>query len=81
MYADDLVVYSESEEDLRVTVGLLLKVCRRRGLKVNADKSNVMVLNGEESLEYEIYVNRIHLRHFLEFICFGVIRYRGGKVW
>ena len=33
--------------------GVLL-VCRRRGLKVNAGKSKVMVLCGEEELEYEV---------------------------
>ena len=49
LYADDLVLCSESE-DLRVTVG----VCKRRDLKVNADKSKVMVFNGEEGLEYEV---------------------------
>ena len=32
-------------------VGQFVEVCRRRGLKVNAGKSKVMVLNGEEGLE------------------------------
>ena len=35
-----------------------VEVCRRRGLKVNSDKSNVMVLGGEEGLECEIRVDR-----------------------
>ena len=39
LYADDL------EEDLRVMVGWFVEVCRRRGLKLNACKSKVMVLN------------------------------------
>ena len=50
LYADDLVLCGESEEDLRVMVGQFAKVCRRRGLKVNAGKSKMMVLNGEEGL-------------------------------
>ena len=33
------------EEDLKAMVAT---VCRRRGLKVNAGKTKVMVLNGEE---------------------------------
>ena len=49
LYADDLVLCDESEEDLRVMVGRFSEVCRRR-LKVNADRSEVMVLNGEEGL-------------------------------
>ena len=48
LYADELVLCGESEEDLKVMVGQFAEVCRRRGLKVNAGKSNVMVLNGED---------------------------------
>ena len=33
LYADDLVLYVESEEDLKAMVGRFIKVCRRRGLK------------------------------------------------
>ena len=50
LYVDDLFLCGESEEDLSVMVGLFAEVCRRRGLKVNAGKSKVMVLNGEEGL-------------------------------
>ena len=46
LYADDLVLYGESEEDLRAMVGRFAEGCRRRGLKVNAGKSRVMVLGG-----------------------------------
>ena len=50
LYADELVLCGELEEDLRVMVGWIAKVCRR-ALKVNAGKSKGMVLNGEEGLE------------------------------
>ena len=36
LYADNLVLYGESEEDLRAMVEWFVEVCRRRGLKVNA---------------------------------------------
>ena len=45
LYADDLVLCGESEEEVRAMVGWSAEVCRRRGLKVNAGKSKVMVLN------------------------------------
>ena len=45
MYADDLVLCGESEEDLRAVVRRFAEVCRKRGLKFNIDKSKVMVLN------------------------------------
>ena len=41
----------EVEEELRAMLGRLVEVCRRRDLKVNAGKSKVMVLGGEEGLE------------------------------
>ena len=53
-------------------VGWFAEVCRRIGLKINAGKSKVMVLNGEERLECEVLVDGIHLEHVLEFeVCFG----------
>ena len=48
LYADDLVLHGESEEDMRAMVGLCVEVCRRRGLKVNVGKRKVMVLGGED---------------------------------
>ena len=41
LYADDLVLCGESEEDIRAMVGDFAGVCRR-GLKVNAGKSKVI---------------------------------------
>ena len=48
LYAYDLVLCGESEEDLRAMVPSFYKVCRKRGLKVNVGKSKVMLLGGEE---------------------------------
>ena len=50
LYADDFVLCGESEEDLKAIMGRFVEVCRRRGLKVNASKSKVMLLGGEEAL-------------------------------
>ena len=44
-------------------MGRFAVVCRRRGLKVNAGKSKVMVLGGEEGLECEGCVDGIRLEH------------------
>ena len=48
LYADDLVLCGESEEDLRAMVGRSVEVCRRRGLKVNTSKRKLMMLGREE---------------------------------
>ena len=63
LYEDDFVLYGESEEDLRAMVGCFAEVCRRGGLKVNAGKSKVMGLGGEEGIECEVCVDGIHLEH------------------
>ena len=47
LYSDDLILCGESDENLRLIVGWLAEVCRRRGLKVNQGKRKVVVLNGE----------------------------------
>ena len=42
-------------------------MCRRRGLRVNAVKSKVVVLNGDEGLECEVHVDGIRLEQVSEF--------------
>ena len=53
---DCLALCGKSEENLIVMAGPLIEVCRR-GLIVNAGKSKVMVLNGEEGLECEVFMD------------------------
>ena len=67
MYADDLALCGELEEDLRGMVGQFAEVYRRSGLKVNKGKSKVKVLNEKEGLECEVYVDGIRLEHVSEF--------------
>ena len=40
-------------------VGRFVEVCRRSQQKVIVGKSKVMVLNGEEGLEYEVSVDGV----------------------
>ena len=62
LHADELVL-CESVEDLRVMEGRFVEVCIRRGLKVNAGKSKVTVMNGEEGLECEVHVDGVRLEY------------------
>ena len=54
-----MVLCGESEGNLKVMVGRFVEVYRRRGLKFNAGKSEVMVfvLGGEEGLVCEALVD------------------------
>ena len=58
LYANGLVLCGESEEDQRAVVGRLIEVYSRKGLKVNAGKSKIILLGWEEGLECEVCVNR-----------------------
>ena len=78
LYADDLVLCGESEGDLKVMVGRLVEVCRRRGLNVNAGKSKVMVLGGEEGLECEVCIDAIRLKHVSKFKYLGCVLDESG---
>ena len=49
------------------------EVCRRSGLKVNAGKSNMMVLGEEEGLEREVYVDGIRLEYVSKFKYMGCV--------
>ena len=59
-------------------VGQFVEVCERKGLKINAVKSKVMVLNGEEGLGSEVYIDRIHLEQVLEFEYLGCVLNKSG---
>ena len=44
-----------------------VEVCRRRGLKVNADKSKVMMLSGEEEFGCEVCLDGMQFRYVSKF--------------
>ena len=78
LYADDLVLCGESEEELRGMVGRFVEVCIRRRLKFNAGKSKVMIMNREEGLECEVHVDGVHLEHVSEFKYLGCVLDEAG---
>ena len=59
-------------------MGCFIEMCRRRSLKINAGKSKVIVLGGEEGLECEVYVDGIRLEHVSEFKYLGCILDESG---
>ena len=59
-------------------VGRFVEVFRRKGLKVNASKSKVMIMNGEEGLECAVHVDGVHLEHVSEFKYLGCVLDKAG---
>ena len=53
-------------------VGHFIEMCRRKSLKLNTDKSEVIVLGGEEGLECKIRVDMTRLELMSEFKIFKV---------
>ena len=84
-YVDSLVcvrVKGGESEWFRIDCGVrrfVVEVCRKRGLKVNAAKSKVMVMNGEEGLECEVHVDGVRLEHVSEFKYLGCVLDESGR--
>ena len=57
------MIWFWSKEYLRAMVGCFVCVFRRRGLDVKTGKSKVMVLDGEETLDFEVFADRIRFEH------------------
>ena len=79
LYADDLVLCGESEEDLRSRVGRFVEACRRGGLKVKVGKSKVILFGGVERLECKVCVDGIRSEHVSEFKYFGCTLDESGR--
>ena len=54
-------------------------MCRRKGLKVNAGKSKVMGLGGEEGLECEVCIDGIRVENVSEFKYLGCVLDESGN--
>ena len=54
-------------------MGHFVEGCRRGVLKVNGDKSKVMLLCGEEEFGYEIHVDGAQLEQVLELKYYGFV--------
>ena len=58
MYADDLVLISESKEGLQLQIDSLAKYCRKWKLKVNTKKTKCIIFNrGNKPLKSDFYVD------------------------
>ena len=76
-YADDLLLCGESEKARRAMVGHFGEVCRR-GLKVNAGKSRMMMFCGEKGLDSAVCVDGMRLEHVSECKYLGCVLEESG---
>ena len=57
---------------------VFLYVCKRRGLKVDAGKSKVVLLGGEEGLKCDVCVDGTRLEHVSQFKYLGCVLDESG---
>ena len=58
-FADDMVLITESRADLEKQLSLLTDFCFKKQLEINADKTKIMIINGNDSnrLDWSIKIN------------------------
>lgn len=58
LFADDMVIFGSSQEDLQNSLNLLYEYCQKWGLVVNTDKTKVLILEKEAELiiEFTFYI-------------------------
>ena len=72
MYADDLILLSQSKEDLQKKVDILEAYCNKWKLNINEKKSKVMVFNrGNKLIKTDIKVNNTALENVKTFKYLG----------
>jgi len=81
LYADDMVLMAEREEDLQRLVNAMHERCLQVGLSVNADKTKVLVFEREEQMKIcNISLNGVLLEQVSEFVYLGSMFERKGSL-
>ena len=74
LFADDTVVFSESQEGLQLLLDRMLKYCNKWGITVNTDKTVVMVFKQGTRFQRQmcVYYNNHRLKTVSKFTYLGV---------
>ena len=81
LYADDIVIFSKNAEELQVGLDVLVNYCNRWKLKVNVDKTKIMVFRkgGVLPRNLKFYYNDQQLEIVNKFRYLGVVFTAGGS--
>ena len=71
LYADDLIILSESKEGMQKALNKLSSYCKSWKLKINMNKSKIMCLN--ETVNPNIHIDNEYLEHVTEYCYLGVV--------
>ena len=75
LFADDMVIFGEDQNDLQNSLNMLSEYCERWGLEVNTDKTKVMVFRKRGRVERDInfYYDNQRLEIVDDFNYLGVV--------
>ena len=76
LYADDAVLLTESREELQEYVKAFVNVCKKRNLKMNVNKSKVMVFERNGTSDAEIIIEGETMEVVDKFLYLGSVRIR-----
>lgn len=77
-FADDLVIFAKSEQDLQHSLDVWKKALQDRNLKINTDKTKVMVVGkGDEKISITLDGRKIDQSETYNYL--GVKVHKGGK--
>ena len=80
LYADDTVLLAESAEELQSELNYFYEYCEKWNLKVNTNKSKVMVFSkGRLPINLNFKMNNMELEIVSEFIYLGTMYQRTGS--
>ena len=80
LYADDIVIFSETPEDMQSSLNILHNYCNKWKLKVNIGKTKIMVFRkgGILSRNLKFYFNNIELEIVNKYSYLGIVFTSGG---
>ena len=79
MYADDAVLFSKTKQGLQIMLEKLSNYCNTWSLKVNTDKTKVMVFEKGRATDIQIYFKGKQLELVYSFKYLGLTLYKNGR--
>ena len=81
LYADDIVIFASSAQELQSELNILSEYCNRNRLKVNTAKTKIMIFRGGGILprDLKFYYNGIELAIVSSFSYLGIVFSTGGS--
>jgi hypothetical protein len=78
-YADDIAIITENLDDLKKGLENIDKIGAKFGMKINVAKTKLMIINGNENLDYQINLNNNSVEKVNDFRYLGSLTTEDGR--